>query len=471
MQSIRRTITITTILWVALILAVGQLVVDSVVSSLLISQFDTAMEAKARALVTLTKFDGIEVEMDFADEFMPEFEAPENPEYFELFLSDGSLLERSHSLGKVPQAPFQDQDKEVEIADVELPDGRQGRKISIKFVPQIEDKLRKTVSMEFRPRAILLVSRERESLDQVIQQLHMLIVGTGIVVLIAVMLCIKNTTRRGLSPLVRVKDEISQISPHSIDRRIGDEQQPEELKPIVEQFNRVLDEIEKAFIREREFSSDVAHELRTPVSEIRSLAEVGMRWPDERDIRSYFADIHESSRHLDRLIENLLHLCRSEDGNIELEISQVNLGKLISKHCRNLNQDINDKNLDIELPGGPYPTVLTDAQWMELILHNLIYNAISHSPAESRISVEVRSSLEYCEIEIRNPMIDALGDADLEMIFKRLWRKDLARETSGHVGIGLSLVKSYSELMNLEVRASLTSDNQFCVVLGKIKLV
>jgi len=59
-----------------------------------------------------------------------------------------------------------------------------------------------------------------------------------------------------------------------------------ELKPIATQFNLVLSEIEKAFIREREFSSGVTHVLRTPVSEIRSIAEIGLSWPNEKDIRS-----------------------------------------------------------------------------------------------------------------------------------------------------------------------------------------
>lgn len=470
-RSLSRTTTITTILWVALILAASQIVVDRVVSGQLLNQFDTAMESKARALVTLTKFDGTEVELDFADEFMPEFEAPENPEYFELFLGNSSLLERSRSFGGYPESKYSDQSDEVLFSDLRLPDGRTGRRISIKFVPQIEDKaLRKTIAMEIRPRAILRISRERESLDQTLIRFHLLIAGISIVVLFAVMLSVTRAIKRGLEPLIQIKNDISQISPHTLDHRITTEGQPKELEPIATQFNLVLVEIEKTLNREREFTSDVAHELRTPVAEIRSLAEVGLRWPDEKDIRSYFADIYDSSRQLDRVIENLLHLCRSEEGSIELEISSIKLDQLIEKVCQGLAEETAERDITIELPQTKLPVILADAQWLELILQNLIFNAIEYSPSAATVTLTTVSESGYCELKIENPMDDSLSSQDLDLIFERFWRKDAAREPGRHAGIGLSLVKSYAKLMGLEVRASISDDSQFSISLSKLEI-
>jgi signal transduction histidine kinase len=472
MHSLSKTITVSTILWVALILAVGQIVVDRVVGNLLLSQFDVALESKARALVTLTKYDGTEVELDFADEFMPEFEALENPEYFELFLGNGSLLERSHSFDDQPASSFRDQINEVIFSDLSLPDGRAGRLVSIKFIPQIEDKdesLRTTIALEDRPRAILQLSRERKSLDDTIMRLHLLIGGISVVVLIAVMLSVTRAIRLGLEPLIQIKNDISQISPQTLDRRITAEGQPRELEPIATQFNLVLVEIEKALNREREFSSDVAHELRTPVSEIRSLAEVGLRWPDEKDIRSYFADIFDSSKRLDRLIENLLHLCRSEEGSIELDIQSIKLDELIDNVCQSLSEEAAERDIVIEPPINPMPVVLADPQWLELVLRNIVFNAIAHSSAGSRVTVKIASDGVKCSIEIENPMEDPLSTADLEDIFKRFWRKDSAREAGRHAGIGLSLVKSYVDLMRFKVQVTVT-DDRFCIVLSGMKI-
>ncbi len=228
-------------------------------------------------------------------------------------------------------------------------------------------------------------------------------------------------------------------------------------------------EIEKALNREREFSSDVAHELRTPVSEIRSLAEVGLRWPDEKDIRSYFADIYDSSRQLDRLIENLLHLCRSEEGSIELEINAIKLDELIEKVCLGLAEETKERDIIIKLPHPQVPVILADAQWLELIVQNLIFNAISYSPGGATVTLTVVSDSGYCELKFENPMEDPLSSQDLDLIFKRFWKKDAARVTGRHAGIGLSLVKSYVKLMGLEVRATI-SDNNFCISLSGLKV-
>ena len=495
MRSISTNITVTIIISVGLILALGQIAVDIAITRWLTQQFDSAMEARARALVTLTKFDGTEVELDFADEFMPEFEAPVEPQYFELFQGDGTLLERSHSFeglsdtrhedqpDKVdftdPQSHdfgFQDQQDEVVFTDLRLPDGRDGRQVAIKFIVQIEneddeleDLLEAQIPLEERPRAIIRFSRERETLDQTRQRFHLLIVGITLIILLAVVISVPRLTRAGLRPLIRIKDEIGKITPQNMDRRITDQGQPVEIEPIAKQFNLVLSEIEKAFIRERQFSSDVAHELRTPVSEIRSLAEVGLRWPDEKDIRTYFGDIHESARHLDRLIENLLYLCRSEEGSIEITDSDVNLDNLLDDVLSSLSAECERKAISINPPANRPPDIIADPQWLELMLHNLLFNAISHSPEGANVSIEIDVDGAFCRLEIHNPMSIPLTAEDIENVFQRFWRKDTARETGRHAGIGLSLVKSYADLMGIGIDAWVL-DEHFHIALSRIRV-
>ncbi len=266
-----------------------------------------------------------------------------------------------------------------------------------------------------------------------------------------------------------MKDEIGEITPQTMDRRISDQGQPLEIEPIARQFNLMLDEIEKAFIRERQFSSDVAHELRTPVSEIRSLAEVGLRWPDEKDIRTYFGDIHESAQHLDRLIENLLYLCRSEEGNIEIVVSDVNLGKLLADVRSSLAAECERKAIRIDLPANQPPVVVADPQWLESMLQNLLFNAVSHSPQGANVGIEFDTDGGFCRLEIHNPMAVPLTAEDVEHVFQRFWRKDTARETGRHAGIGLSLVKSYADLMGIDIEAW-AADGRFHITLSRIRI-
>jgi len=471
-RSIRKRITLFTLLCVIAILFVGQFAVDRIISNWLLQQFDDALESRARALVTLTKSTGVTVELDFADEFMSGFESSTEAEYFEIFLESGTLLERSRTYEGLADSIFSNQINETEIKDVVLPDGRQGRQISIKFVPQIENKaLRALYPEDGREKVILRVSRARESLIQILLQLHTLIIGIGLMVVISITLGVMKVIKLGLSPLTQIKEEISQISPRSIDRRLNTDKQPVELEPIAAQFNLVLSEIEKALIRERQFSSDVAHELRTPVSEIRSLSEVGLRWPDEKDVRTYFSDIHQSSCQLDTMISNLLHLCRCDEGQFETEISEVHLGPVIEKICSQLAFGSNSKNITFDLAKGRLPILLVDINWFELLLFNLISNAIAHSPSNACVKIGVVTDSDRCAIEIINPMLDCLSESDLSNIFERFWRKDSARTTGEHPGIGLSLVKAYAECLNMNVTASISDDKLFSIRLSNIKAV
>lgn len=472
MKSIRTTTTVWTTASVVLILAMSQLVIDSVISSWLVGQFDEALHARAQALVTLTKSDGISVEIDFADEFMPEFSRLDNPEYFELYLQSGVLLERSRSFEGKHISSFENPENDVELKNISLPDGRSGRRIVIRFIPQIEDKLlRLKYPEKDREKAIILLSRERKSLDDLLFRFHFLTAGTGLLVVVLIIFAVTRSIKSGLVPLDKMAKDIRRITPEHINVLIETKNQPKELKPIATQFNLVLAEIEKAMSRERQFSSDVAHELRTPVSEMLALSEVGMRWPDDKEAPDYFSDIHESSRHLDQLISNLLHLSRCEEGDIEIEISEVPLDSLIQRVCSRLRFESNAKKISFNLFGGKIPRLLTDQTWLELILFNLVANAIAHSPAESSIEFDTHSHQGKCYIEIKNPLQEDLTAKDLDHIFERFWRKDLARTSGKHVGIGLALVKSYADCLKLKLETFINEDRLFCIRLSNIKTV
>ena len=137
--------------------------------------------------------------------------------------------------------------------------------------------------------------------------------------------------------------------------------------------------------------------------------------------------------------------------------------------CLSLREESDERNITISLPQTKIPLILADAQWLELILQNLIFNAIAHSPCGATVSLKTTMDSGYCEIKIENPMADPLSTKDLDFIFKRFWRKDVARESGRHAGIGLSLVKSYIELMGLDVHAKI-SGSRFCLVLSGIKI-
>lgn len=472
MKSIKRSTTIFTVTFIVVILTLGLMTIDGVLSAWLERQFDDALHSKAQALVTLSKSNGEQIEMDFADEFMPEFSRLESPEYFKLYLQRGVLLEQSRSYDVRKPAIFVNPVDDVEIKDVHLPNGQLGRQISIRFIPQIEDlSLRSKYPEESRERALIFLSRERKPLDDLLLKFHLLIAGIGLLVVVFISFAVTKTVKSGLVPLVNMANDIRRITPESINIPIDTGNLPAELVPIATQFNLVMAEIESAMSRERQFSSDVAHELRTPVSELLALSEVGLRWPDEKETGSYFSDIHESSRHLERLITNLLHLSRSEEGNIEIEISEVKLMPLVDRVCSRLSFESNAKGISLKPSQRKLPNLLTDERWLELILFNLISNAIAYSPQNAHVDIEVFQDEDRCTVQIKNPMIESLSTDDIGHVFKRFWRKDSARTSNTHVGVGLALVKSYTKCMDIDVKAFIDENRNFCIRISNIKLV
>jgi len=214
LKSIRLTTTVLTVICIVVILILGQLVIDSVLSNWLEERFDDALQAKALALVTLTKSNGVEVEIDFADEFMPEFSRPVDPEFFELYLQNGVLLERSRSFDRKHVSTFNAPTVDTEFSNISLPDGRAGRRVVVRFTPQIEDKsLRSKYPEESREKAIIVLSRERKSLDNLLFQFHLLIAGTGLMVVIFITFAVTKSIQSGLIPLVKIANDISQITP------------------------------------------------------------------------------------------------------------------------------------------------------------------------------------------------------------------------------------------------------------------
>ena len=155
------------------------------------------------------------------------------------------------------------------------------------FVPQVEDDEGEDVDVPLDPRtlaadstysaATLVVARSRENLDARLRA-SVFLMGFSAVLLAAIGLMIRLALRLGLQPLGVLGDQVRDLDAESLNQRLDLPAPPAEIQPMVAQLNGLLDRLEAAFTRERRLSSNLAHELRTPIAELRSVAEVGGRW-------------------------------------------------------------------------------------------------------------------------------------------------------------------------------------------------
>jgi signal transduction histidine kinase len=121
--------------------------------------------------------------------------------------------------------------------------------------------------------------------------------------------------RVGLRSLDRLTRQVRALDVTSLDTRVDVEAPPEEIAVVVEQVNALLDRLEGGFKRERRLSSDIAHELKTPIAELRSLCAVGARWPEDRvAVRKFFEDAEAIAEQMERIVVHLLALARYDEG-------------------------------------------------------------------------------------------------------------------------------------------------------------
>jgi two-component system heavy metal sensor histidine kinase CusS len=261
--------------------------------------------------------------------------------------------------------------------------------------------------------------------------------------------------RRGTRPLREVAATARHISSSTLSERIQAEGYPVEIRVLAEAFNAMLERLEESFARLSRFSADIAHELRTPVNNIRGEAEVALartRTPEE--YAGVLASCLEESVRLSELIESLLFLARSESPGDHLKQTCEDIGRLLT--------DLRDyyeaaaTELGVALTASPVDGVLADVDraLLQRALGNLVANALAHCSAGDGIWLSARRQGGQICIEVRDTGSGISADA-LPRVFDRFYRADPARSrSSGGAGLGLAIVRQIVFLHGGDVQIS-----------------
>ena len=465
MKTIRQQLT-RKLLWsVGLILVAGGAGVYLCARTALVAQLDAALQAKAQAITTLTEQKGQRLEIEFSDEHMRGFDAG-GRDFFELWQSGEKPVERSRSLGDA-HLPLRHGTMETpQFWNLILPNGQPGRAVGFQFHPQQSDENDNSVAASpFE--AILVVATTRAELDRTLTTLQLVLAGSGLLILMATVLVVPRVLRRELTPLQRLADEAAGMDGSSLAARFHAEGLPGELTPITARLNELLARLEAAFERERRFSSDVAHELRTPVAELRSLAELAIKLPDTR---AADAD-HETlaiALHLEAMLKHLLALARGERGELSAQRTRVALPPLVQDVCDQFKTKAAARQLTLNCSVQATGEVFTDAALLRSILANLLENAVDYAPPGDRVDVEANGGENGFTLRVMNTA-ENLAERDLPNLFERFWRKDAARSPDGHTGLGLSIARVFAQAIVCELKATFVEPARLALTLTQIK--
>ena len=485
-QSIQGRLTLAIIAGTAVVLLAIALVIDHQLSRRLNQEFDRNLLAKAMTLVTLTEQDEGEVEFDLVEDLAPEFKPGERSEYVQLLYANGDLLMKSSSLGEL-QLWHESAGEEPAFTDLVLPDGRPGRMVYFRFVPiddsdggdGDEDDTEDIAEDEDESGddeqtgdgddgeiwIDLALAQGKEPLADLLATMRTTLILSFGLLMGLLALVARLAIHYGLRPLRDMAGAVETIGAGNLDARLPTEGTALELSPITARLNELLERLEDAFDREKRFSGNVAHELRTPIAELRALAEVGREWPSEEEmVVGFFGDLIDVADDMERTVVNLLMLARLDAGTQEVRQEEFNLAELLDCVCARFEEQVRENGVFIDNRVARTLHVNTDKDKLKLILMNLVLNAVSYSPAGSAIIIESQDHGGELGLTVSNQAID-LSEEDVGQMFERFWRKDQARSEGSHAGLGLSLVKALSDLLKLRIRPALERGSRFSLSL------
>lgn len=473
MNSIRRRLTLGLLIGFCLLWAAGGTVLYLAIRAGLTAEFDDALKATAEGLTALTTQEKGVVEVDFTGEFMPGFERKRLPDYFQIWRADGATVKRSPSLreGELPNRAVSSV-KGPQCWNLRLPDGRPGRAIGIRFVPQMEEDVRDQQSpVRLNGTVTLVVARHRAVLDHRLRRVATALWLVGGALAAMTGFAVPVIVGRGLQPLEKLEEHVATVDARSLQLRFPTGSLPTELQPICQRLNELLARLEASFERERRFSADVAHELRTPIAELRTLTEVALKWPDDSGAtRSALQDALAVALQMESIATGLLALARCESGLLPVRLEPVFLSPLIRDISQSLADQIRAKQttLSVVVPDNAY--WLVDPTLLRAILTNLLSNAVQYCPAGGSVRLIVERSGERGQLSVSNTT-DDLGADDFPHLFERFWRKDPSRSSPEHCGLGLALTKAYAEALAMELRAEMTNPGEITFVLSGGQIV
>ena len=378
--------------------------------------------------------------------------------YFQAWDDKGELTERSDSLGK-SNLPFPGTvSPQPVFVTATSENGIPLRTMNFRFTMPNQKGRGKSNGMKGskggRGNNFQIVSLAQDISEQD-RTLSILLGGLVIVGLLAAgatMALVGTSLNRGLNPLRSLGRQSEAIDVNTLDSRFDDSEAPVELKPVYARLNGLMDRIQTSFDRERRFSADLAHEIRTPIAVLKMICEVALKWPEQAGPDT-FSETLEIAQQLETMVESLLALARWESGEVEPKIEPVGLENLSQQCWQPFAETANSKHHSVEFLFPKASTLHTDPGLLRHVIGNLFSNAVEYTPEKGTIRVEGLDD----GIRISNSP-HVLSQEEVSRLFDRYWRRDEARSDSSHVGLGLSLARSCSDALELNLEAESEND-------------
>jgi two-component system, OmpR family, sensor histidine kinase TctE len=274
--------------------------------------------------------------------------------------------------------------------------------------------------------------------------------------------------KRNLMPLESLRTEMLN-RPSSDTSPISLHQAPDEIKPLIDAFNALLDRIKLTMHKQQQFIADASHQLKTPLAGLKTQAEFAMREKDSSKIQHALSQINVASSHLAHMVNQLLSLTKAEpDGVIYMKLERINLGQLAQSVTADWVMTALKKDIEIEFVNGAKSSFIDgNPALIKELINNLIDNAIRYSPEKSQITVGLSSQINHLRFFVIDKGI-GISAENQHLVFERFYRV-LGTHQDGS-GLGLTIVKEIAERHGALVTLVSVGENKGCEVSVDFKL-
>lgn len=266
------------------------------------------------------------------------------------------------------------------------------------------------------------------------------------------------TVRCGLLPIGKTAKRLQDVTHPNVREAILDEHKvPSELRPFVQALNNMLDRLDTFLQRQKQFTSDAAHELRTPLAGAKStLQTIQMRQRQPDEYKQAIGDALEDVARMERLIEQLLILARMDEVSTRLAVSQVDLNVLMGELVEDYDKKARQTSGRVVLDESSGATVQGDTEELARLFSNVLDNAVRYGPSGGTVSASVRTGPDgYATVSVRDEGGNIPSDA-LARLFDRFYRLDGSRcSSTGGAGLGLAIGRQIARRHNGDI--SITS--------------
>ena len=300
---------------------------------------------------------------------------------------------------------------------------------------------------------ILQVGKSTEDRERVLRDFRRIFVAALIPLVLFGFVGGIVLSRRALHPVRQLTETVRSINSGKMNARAPTFGSRDELEDLIILFNSMVEKIEKLIRGMGESLDNVAHDLRTPMTRMRGIAEMALRTDGDREVcREALADCLEESDRILAMLNTLMDIAEAESGTMTLEPGEVKVCDVVKKVTDLYGYVAEEKDLHMETNCPEALSFVVDPVRMGQALGNLVDNAVKYTPPGGRVEIAVEQERGMVLIAVKDTGI-GIGPEELPRIWDRLYRADRSRSQKG-LGLGLSLVKAIVEAHKGEVGVS-----------------